>query len=203
MQARTGEAPPGTRTTRVAKSDEPGIPYIRYGIPAGLVGASLVALFFLGVDVAAGRPLATPAALGASLFTGAPLDLARDPRAVLVLGYTAVHGAVFVAMGCLAALGLTSIRRLPSGAALAGVLFVTLFAFCEVVFLGFGFVFRLPLGELDHGRVAAANLLAAAGMALLLARVVPSGVRSGAGSGAPGSGSPERPERRPGASRSL
>ena len=40
------------------------------GIRAGLVGASIIALWFLIVDTIAGRPLYTPTVLGAALFHG-------------------------------------------------------------------------------------------------------------------------------------
>jgi len=51
------------------------LPYLRYGIPTGLVGAAVVAVFFLVVDLVAGQPLATPSALGATLFRGEPTEI--------------------------------------------------------------------------------------------------------------------------------
>lgn len=69
------------------------------GIAVGMVGAAVVALWFLILDAMAGTPFRTPALLGAALFDGA-----RDPAAVaitprLVLGYTAVHLALFATFG--------------------------------------------------------------------------------------------------------
>jgi hypothetical protein len=81
---------------RVARS-RPGV--LVEGIAVGVVGAAVVALWFLILDAMAGSPLRTPALLGAVLFDGArdPAVVAITPR--LVLGYTAVHVGLFVAFG--------------------------------------------------------------------------------------------------------
>jgi hypothetical protein len=86
---------------------------VREGIWAGLLGAAAVAIWFLVYDTAAGVPLRTPALLGAALFQGL-----REPSAVqitlpLVLQYTVVHGAAFVAFGIAAAGLLTLADRDP------------------------------------------------------------------------------------------
>ena len=69
------------------------------GITVGLIGAGIVMLFFLIVDLAAGVPLNTPALLGAALFDGVRDTKTVTPTARLVVGYTAVHLAGFVAFG--------------------------------------------------------------------------------------------------------
>jgi len=50
---------------------------MREGFIAGLIGAGAVALWFLIVDVIAGRPFFTPAMLGSAVFWGV-----RDPAQV-------------------------------------------------------------------------------------------------------------------------
>ena len=50
---------------------------VREGFIAGLIGATLVATWFLLVDLVAGRPFFTPAMLGDALFWGV-----RDPAGV-------------------------------------------------------------------------------------------------------------------------
>src|SRR5207302_426247 len=52
-----------------------GHPLLTQGLITGLVGAGVVALWFFALDVAAGHPLRTPAALGAALLFGATLAL--------------------------------------------------------------------------------------------------------------------------------
>src|SRR5881396_3204890 len=49
-----------------------GYPLLAQGVVTGLVGAAVVALWFLALDVAAGQLLRTPAALGAALLFGPP-----------------------------------------------------------------------------------------------------------------------------------
>jgi hypothetical protein len=71
---------------------------LREGITVGLIGAAIVMLWFFIVDLAAGVPLRTPALLGAALFDGARSEVVT-PTARLVVGYTAVHLAGFVALG--------------------------------------------------------------------------------------------------------
>jgi len=73
------------------------------GTIGGSLGALVVAAWFLGIDVSAGRPLRTPALLGATLFAGL-----RDPAALhitarLVLEYTVLHWGAFLGFGLLAA----------------------------------------------------------------------------------------------------
>ena len=42
--------------------------YLREGVIAGLIGAAVVAVWFLIYDAASGRPFRTPALLGAATF---------------------------------------------------------------------------------------------------------------------------------------
>jgi hypothetical protein len=77
--------------------------YLREGIIAGLIAATIVAVWFLIYDAARGQPFRAPALLGAALFHGL-----RDSSAPVitwppVLEYTLVHGAAFVAFGWVAA----------------------------------------------------------------------------------------------------
>ena len=76
---------------------------IREGVVAGVLGASAVAIWFLILDTASGRPFYTPQMLGASLatFFGAPGTGNAIP---LVLGYTLVHFAAFILIGIAAAM---------------------------------------------------------------------------------------------------
>jgi len=145
------------------------LPWVADGIAAGVIGASLVALFFLAFDLLAGEPLRTPFALGAALFRGElpPAGAPVDP--MLVLAYTALHGTVFIGFGVPAAFQML-VRAQWGGVPLrAGLLGLALFAGFEVVFLSLGELFVPGLtGTLGAGRVALANALAAAAMAAFL-----------------------------------
>ena len=169
--------PPASPTARTAgalrggaaEAEAESLPWVREGIAAGLLGASLIALFFLVVDLLAGRPLWTPFALGAALFRGA-LPPPGDPiEPMLVLAYTALHGTIFIGFGVPAAFQMLARARAAGGRLRTGLLGVVLFAGFEAVFLALGELFAPGLtGMLGAGRVALANALAAAAMAAYL-----------------------------------
>jgi hypothetical protein len=139
-----------------------GVSVIREGLAAGLLGAAVVAVWFFSYDTLRfGKPLRTPALLGAAVFTGL-----RDPAALeihldIVLAYTVLHCVAFAAFGLVVALLLTAAEREPR------VLLALLILFwCfELFFLGFVSALDEALvGALLWWNVAIANLLAAAVM---------------------------------------
>src|SRR5437899_1280299 len=76
---------------------------LREGFIAGLIGAGAVALWFLVVDIIAGRPFFTPAMLGSAVFFGE-----TDPsKAVIafsrVVPYTMIHVCAVIIVGTVAA----------------------------------------------------------------------------------------------------
>src|SRR5437899_6757770 len=73
------------------------------GFIAGLIGAAAVALWFLVVDVIAGRPFFTPAMLGSAVFWGV-----HDPAQVVIeysriIGYSMIHVSAFIIVGTISA----------------------------------------------------------------------------------------------------
>lgn len=150
--------------------DVEAIPWVSAGAAAGVLGAAILALVFGIVDVLAGRPLWTPFALGAAFFRGAlpPEGSAIEPA--LVVGYTILHGAVFVGAGVLAAFEILAGTRLPGPAATRGLLLAALlFLLFEIVFVAFALLFAPgAMALLGAGRVAFANLVAAGAMSALL-----------------------------------
>ena len=128
---------------------------------AGLIGAVLVAIVFLIVDLSTGKPFETPALLGAAVFKGL-----RDPQALqvtagLVAGYTIVHVLAFVAFGILCAVLIAAADREP---ALVWA-FVALFACFEVFFLALNATFaQSVMSNLAWWAILVGNLLASAGM---------------------------------------
>ena len=69
------------------------------GVGTGIVGAGTVAIWFLLVDILAGRPFFTPGALGAALFLGATSPSEVSVTLGLVATYTMLHVAAFAAVG--------------------------------------------------------------------------------------------------------
>lgn len=144
---------------------------LREGLVVGVLGASVVALWFLAVDVVAGQPLQTPAALGGALLAGVGVT-----GTAAVLGYTVFHYAAFAAVGLLAAYSTRLAERQPVVLAL----FVVLFVVFEVGFYGMTAVLHMSqiLGQLTWIQIAIGNLLATAAMGGYLWRAHPSIARN-------------------------
>lgn len=134
---------------------------LREGIVAGLLGAIVVALWFLVTDTLAGRPLETPAFLGNALFYGIRLPVGSEPTPGPVLGYTVVHGLAFVAFGIVAAAVIAASEREPA----LVIAVVILFACFETFFLGVVSVLGTAVRDtLAWWKILLANFLAAAVM---------------------------------------
>jgi hypothetical protein len=141
--------------------------FVSEGIVVGLAGAAGVAVWFLFWDLAAGRPLRTPALLGAAIFEGL-----RDPGALviapaLVLKYTVAHALAFVAFG-IAVAGLFALvdyeRR---------VLFAVFMLFCCFEVFVVGMVMMLAerlIEEIPVWAILGGNLLSAVVMLAILFR---------------------------------
>jgi hypothetical protein len=140
------------------------------GIRAGLVGASIIALWFLIVDTIAGRPLYTPTVLGAALFHGGARFAAGQavtPSLELVAGFTWVHYLIFMLIGVGAARLMALAERNPN----LGFGIVLFFAVFEFGFLLASMIFAQDmLLRLAWPAVVVGNLLAAAGMSWVLWR---------------------------------
>ncbi len=134
------------------------------GMIAGIIGASVIALWFLVLDVMQGRPFHTPTVLGTALFAAKDAISSGEHlhpfRATLM--YTWVHGLVFVAVGVIASWLLGVVERKPD----LGFGVLLLFVFFEIFFIASTFIFAEPiLGILAWPSVLFGNLLAAGGMA--------------------------------------
>ncbi len=145
------------------------------GLFTGMIGALAVALWFLVLDLAAGRPLYTPALLGAVLLHGSVGASQQVVVAPLeVAAYTAFHFLVFIAFGLVLSYLMTLFERFPIMFFVLLVLFVSL----QVGFLGLDAALGASLlGKLRTWAVVIANLLAAAGMVLYQWRRHPSVVK--------------------------
>ncbi len=130
---------------------------VRDGVIAGFIGAGAVAFWFLLYDIAKGRPLRTPALLGAALFQGVIAPEAVQVNIAAVVGYTIVHVLAFVIFGIIAAFLVAAAEREPI--LLVG-LFM-LFAAFEVFFFGLVLIVAEHiLGALIWWAIFVGNLLA-------------------------------------------
>ena len=133
------------------------------GFITGLIGAGVVAAWFLLLDTIQHVPLWTPSLLGTVLFKGPAAAAGHqsvDPG--MVAAYTLVHHAAFIGVGLVASFLVSEIERIPP----LGIALVFLFVFFETAFQIFLLAMGEPLlGGIAFWGVAVANLLAAAAMA--------------------------------------
>jgi hypothetical protein len=134
---------------------------VREGVVAGLLGGSVVAVWFLLYDAVRLRPLHTPALLGAAVLEGLRDPELLIPRLDVVVGYTVFHFAVFAFFGIAVAAFLMAAEREPR--LLLGLL--VLFLCFQVFFFGFlQALDALLAGALPWWNVAIGNLLASVAM---------------------------------------
>lgn len=145
------------------------------GFFCGVLGAAIVALWYLVLDSLAGRPLYTPALLGTLLFQNGA-DLANvHVQPAIVAWYTAVHALAFLCAGMIAAWLAAQFERFPA----VGIAMLFLFVMFETAFIIFALAIgKNILGSLGLWTVAVANLLAALTMAAYLWWKHPSAVHN-------------------------
>jgi hypothetical protein len=134
---------------------------LREGVVAGLIGAAIVAVWFLIIDLARGRPFFTPGVLGNLIFHGGDVPDGAAVSLGAVVGYSVIHGLAFVALGIVAAIMLAASER--DRTLLIAV--VILFAASEASVVALvGALSRSALGALAWWAILVGNLLAAAAM---------------------------------------
>lgn len=87
---------------------------VREGAMAGLLGAVAGAVWFLVLDVAAGRPFNTPSALGKVFLRGDVNPGLREISPEAVLGFTGIQLAAFVLGGIILTVLVHLAARTPS-----------------------------------------------------------------------------------------
>jgi hypothetical protein len=142
----------------------------RDGLVAGVLGATSVALLFLAVDVITPHRGAffTPLGLGSAVISvlgeGRPLS----PVAVVLI-YTVIHYAAFIAMATVAGVVVHWAKKEPSVLAGAVILFVAL----QIGFYAWSSIMAPVFGTLTWYQVAIGNLIAAVVMGVYLWRTHP------------------------------
>jgi len=136
-------------------------PMVVDAIITGAIGAATTAVWFLLLDVIAGRPFYTPAALGSALLLGAQSPTEVQVTSGIVVAYTFVHVLAFFAVG----LGVEWLARrleaVPSFWLMALLALIVL----DVLFIGVVASLALwVLGAVGLWEVFVANLLAISAM---------------------------------------
>ena len=127
---------------------------VRRGVIAGLLGAATVAVWFFLLDVIAGHPFQTPAALGSSLLFA---KTAIEMSARTIIGYYAFHFIAFVLAGILFVWVTERIERKPSFMFFALLFLILGEALAVANFATFA---QWGLGALGVWSITIANLLA-------------------------------------------
>jgi len=123
------------------------------GLIAGIVGATVLALWFLVIDASQGQPFRTPAFLAGAVLGRDGVEMTVGAIAL----YTMIHYGVFVVVGVLVSWLLRQIRTAPS--MLLG--FVLGFLMFDVVFYtGVSVTGVNVVAELGWPEVLAGNILA-------------------------------------------
>jgi len=137
----------------------PWMSVLAEGASAGFIGAAMVVLWFFFRDIASGTsPLHTPAVLGGAILEGSRNAAAFSSP--VVIAYTVLHFAVFVAFGVAAASLAASLEE-----PLLYLGFLLMFALFQVFFVGFASILNgALLDQLGWGAIVGGNLLAAAAM---------------------------------------
>jgi quercetin dioxygenase-like cupin family protein len=148
------------------------LPYYRWGLAAGVLGAFAVAVYFLAIDLAAGHPFGTPNALGSALFLGVPFDTTQPLRPIVIAGYTLVHGGLFLGLALVVSALVLGSRRQPPSVEMLWLILAGCFAAGLTFLFGSFSLLSAPLAAgLRTPAMLCGNLLAASAMALLLATV--------------------------------
>ena len=143
---------------------------IRDGVVAGILGATAVAVWFLGMDIMYSHALATPMALGRGLLRlFGPLG--NDSTMTYVVTYTLFHYTAFIAAGLLVSVIVHWAQSHPP--VLAGALM--LFVAFEIGFYALSRALEESpmLGALGWAQVAVGNLIAAIVMGTYMWRTHP------------------------------
>jgi hypothetical protein len=131
------------------------------GLVTGLIGALAVAVWFLLLDVVAGRPFYTPAALGSAFFLDAESPADVRVTAGLVGAYAIMHLAAFAIVGVIFTWAAEQLQRTPG----LWLLFLMSFIVLEGVFLGtVATLGEWVMGAVSWWAVGLGNLIAVATM---------------------------------------
>ena len=142
---------------------------IRQGVVAGLIGAAVVAVWFLIVDSVAGRPLFTPAALGSVVLHGAGATEVEISVGT-VLGYSLIHVAGFMLFGVIVSALVTQAEKFPPFIFGLIVLFVVFETFTILLIAMLG---NWLMRELAWWSLLVGNILAAVAIGVYMWRVHP------------------------------
>jgi len=144
---------------------------VENGVLSGILGAVVVALWFLLLDVVTrGTPFYTPSLLGSIAFAGKNASEVAGVDGAAVFAYTGLHGLLFLFAGVTLAAMVAQFERNPQ----AGMILLLLFVTFEAILWSVG-VSSIPAlaGVVGAWAILVANLASAAVMFVFLLRRYP------------------------------
>lgn len=144
---------------------------IEDGIVTGILGAAVVAVWFLILDTARGQMFFTPSLIGSVVFLAQSPEQAVTVNPYIVFAYTGLHGVLFLVAGVVIAYMFVLFEQNPQ----FGIVILLLFLLFEaILFSAAAAVFPYLIGTLGAVAVACGNLFAAIAMFAYLIRRHPS-----------------------------
>ncbi|HTR60438.1 MAG TPA: hypothetical protein VMH37_01975 [Candidatus Binataceae bacterium] len=139
----------------------PWVSILAEGAAAGAIGGTVVILWFLFYDVGSGsNPFRTPATLGSVILAGSRNPATIAATSPVVMSYTVLHFAVFVAFGIVVASLAASLEE-----PLLWLCLLLVFSLFQAFFMGFASILSdALLNQLGWGTIVVGNLLSAAAM---------------------------------------
>jgi len=141
---------------------------VENGVLAGMIGASVVAVWFLMLDlITRGVPFFTPSLLGSIIFAGLTAEQVTALSGAAIFAYTGLHGILFLGAGMTLAWMFSQFDRNPQ----VGVVLLLLFVTFEAILWGVG-VSIIPAlaGVVGAWAIMVANIASAAAMFAFLLR---------------------------------
>jgi hypothetical protein len=141
---------------------------VENGVLAGMLGATVVAVWFLLLDVITrGQPLYTPSLLGSIAFGGMDVHEVSGLNGGAIFAYTGLHGVLFLLAGGLLAWMFTQFERNPQ----VGLVLLLMFITFEAIVWGVG-VSIIPAlaGVVGAWAILVANIASAVAMFAFLLR---------------------------------
>lgn len=135
---------------------------VENGVLSGMLGAIVVALWYLLVDsIGRGMPLYTPSLLGSIAFGGLEPHEVTGVNGAAVFAYTGLHGVLFLLAGTLLSWMFSQFERNPQ----IGLILLLLFLMFEAILWGVG-VSIIPAlaGAVGAWTILIANLASASVM---------------------------------------
>jgi len=154
-------------TSQFSHTENRMVSVLEDGVLTGIIGAAVVAIWFLILDTVRGQMFLTPSLLGSVVFLGQSPDDVIAVNPYIVFAYTGLHGVLFLGAGVVIARMFALFEQNPQ----FGIVILLLFLLFESILFSFAAaVFPNLIGAIGALAVACGNLFAAIVMFWFLIR---------------------------------